>query len=378
MKLKVSLVLIVLAILSLSLQMLPSCYSDNISYSYQLLNKPDGSTPYRLNVVIPQSLLEYYVGNSHALYSDSDFAEFVTPNALRPIAEVMQQIYQSEEDFANGVLMIVHQINYEPTVPSKYPVETMAVNSGDCDLFSYIAASIVAAAGMNAVLFYYESEAHMNLGVSLAQPPEEARGQPYCMTYNGVEYYVAECTGGNWQTGWRVGECPPDLKFADARIITLENMEQVSVGQVSASLNNLSPSTISLSLSTTIVTGGSPVTLSGELSPLRAEEAVSIYMKVNSEPWRLIGTTLTDTNGRYMLTWTADSDGICYFRGSWSGSTEYAAADSPVQSVTVISTFFIILLVVTAVLVSAGVIVLVMSRQTHQPGLELLPPEIPT
>jgi len=64
---------------------------------------------------------------------------------------------------------------------------------------------------------------------------------------------MAETTGGNWQEGWRVGECPDMLKDASARVIALENAEQTSPGQVSSSYSTLISSSISLALSSTYI-----------------------------------------------------------------------------------------------------------------------------
>jgi len=77
--------------------------------SYQLLNHLDGNVTYELNVVVPETLKEYYAERSHRLTSSSEFSKFVTPYALQPIADRLWEIYDEEEDFANGVLMMTHQ-----------------------------------------------------------------------------------------------------------------------------------------------------------------------------------------------------------------------------------------------------------------------------
>ena len=148
------------------LSLIPASFAQDTTLTYQLLNKPDGKTTYQLEVVIPQQLNDYYSTENHRLSSSSDFAKFITPYALKPIADRLWQIYDNDEDFANGVLELVHQITYEETLPGYYPTETMAQETGDCDLFAYIAASIMKAGGLNVVLFYYESQEHMNIGVA--------------------------------------------------------------------------------------------------------------------------------------------------------------------------------------------------------------------
>jgi len=273
------------------------------------------------------------------------------------------------------VLMIVHQIPYEETLPAKYPVETIVENKGDCDLFSYIAASIMKAGGLDVVLLYYESKSHMNIGVQLSHVPYDARSQAYYVTYNGIRYYVAECTGDNWKNGWRVGECPDDLKHVSVQVITLENCEQWAPGQVSASYKTLSSSAISLAVSSTYVIQGSTLTLSGELSPALQSETVTIYIKTNNLPWTVLDTVTTDSHGRFTYVWNVETLGLHYIRASWSGNNDYAGADSPIQNVLVLSVFFILLLIITVILVSVGTVVFFMSRRSQQEVQEPLPPE---
>jgi len=366
-----------IVILLLLSELFPYCLSESYSNSYQLQNHPEGLKFYRLNVAVSQSLQDYYTQKSHRMDSTTDFAKFVTPYALKPIADSLWQIYTDDEDFANGVLMIVHQIPYEATGPSEYPVETIVNDKGDCDLFSYVAASIMAAGGLNVVLFYYEKEAHMNIGVSLSHAPHDAREPFYFVTSDGIRYYMAECTGGNWQTGWRVGECPSDLKDVNAQVIPLEGREESALGQVSASYSALASSVLSLIVSSSYVVQGTVITFSGQLSPALANRTVTIYARTAGESWTVLGTVPTDGDGCFAYAWSADVAGIGYFRAGWSGSDSYAGADSSVQNMTVLSSFFIVLIALTLVLVCVGIVVFLVSRKTQPEMLVPLPPEVP-
>jgi hypothetical protein len=376
MKQKLSRILIIITVLLIISYLLPYCLSESYSRSYQLLDHPDGSQHYRLNVAISESLYEYYREKSqfNKPTSINEFDEFVTPYALKPIADRLWEIYTDDEDFANGVLMIVHQIPYEETAPTQYPVETMVENRGDCDLFSFIAASIMYAGGLDVVLLYYESKSHMNVGVRLSHIPRDVRGQAYYVTYKDIRYYIAECTGGEWESGWRVGECPIHLRQADAQIITLENIEQWSPGQVSASYKTLASSTMSLEVSSTFVLQGSSVTLSGQLIPTLQNKTVTIYTKTNNLPWIVLGTVTTDSAGRFKYVLNISEWGICYVRVSWSGDNDYAGADSQIQSIVIVPTFLILLLII-AVLICVGTVVFFVSRQSRQKAQEPQPPE---
>jgi len=374
---KESKVLLLVAVLLVVSYSLPHGFSENYSQSYQLLDMPDDSAYYRLNVTVQQSLYDYYRGKRPNLDSNRDFAKFVTPYALKPIANSLWRICTGEENFTNGVLMIVHQIPYEATTQAKYPVETIVENKGDCDLFSYVAASIMKAGGLDVVLLYYEDEAHMNVGVGLSHTPYDARGRAYSVTYKGIKYYVAECTGGDWKNGWRVGECPEDLKQAPVQVITLEGYEHWAPGQVSASYKPLLSSTISLVISSTYLIQGSTVTISGRLSSAFQNKTVTIYVKVDISPWAVLGTAVTDYDGYFMYVWNAEAAGICYIRASWSGDIDYAGADSPIQTVMILSRFFVLLLAIPVILFCAGMVAFFKQRQTQPEFQESQTPEIP-
>ena len=344
------------------------CFAANYDYTYGLLNHPDGSTNYQLTVSVTSSLYDYYCSKDHSLYS-YDFAKFVTPSPLKPIADDLWMIYGDDEDFANGVLMIVHQIPYVESGPQKYPVETIVENEGDCDLFSFIAASIMKAGGLDVVLLLYEAQSHMNVGVHLPQEPADARYAVHYYSYEGKRYYVAECTGDDWRSGWRVGECPDLLRDASARIITLENCEQSSPGQVSSGYGVLASSSLSLSVSSRFVIAGRTVTISGSLSPALPEKNVTIYVRSGVSSWSVLLKVVTDSDGRYSFTWSPSSAGTYSIRAGWSGDADYAGADSNSFVLSVISMEW--LLMGIAVIVSLGVLLVVVIATRRKPPEEI-------
>ncbi|MCS7124106.1 MAG: Ig-like domain-containing protein [Candidatus Bathyarchaeota archaeon] len=348
----------------------PGCYT----VAYYLLKSFNRSEQYKLNVAVTQSLYEYYCGLDHRQVSIRDFAKFVTPHPLKPIADKLWDIYSTHEDFANGVLMIVHQIPYNVTLPAKYPVETIVENVGDCDLFSYVAASIMKAGGLDVVLLYYPGKAHMNIAVHLPTAPRYARIPVRYVTYNGVRYYVAECTGGNWMEGWRVGECPEDLWQAECQIVSLEDCEKWAPGQVSASYKTLQPSAISLTLSSILVIHGSALTISGQLSPKLQNKAVAIYFRMGGSPWKALTIVKTDSEGKFSWTWIANETGVCQFKASWSGDDDYAGASSPTITVSVMSKFFLTIFITTVALVCMGLVIFLMATLGHRSVEE---PELP-
>jgi len=350
------------------------CFAANYTYSYSLLDHPDGSNRYKLNVSVTSSLHEYYRSKDHNVYS-LDFSKFITPYALEPIAESLWSIYSDEEDFANGVLMIVHQIPYAESVPQKYPVETIVQNEGDCDLFSFVAASIMTAGGLDVVLFFYEADKHMNVGVYLPSTPDDARSEVYYFSYNGKPYYVAEATGDNWEKGWRVGECPNELKDASAQVITLDNAEQTSPGQVSSSYSALASSSILLTLSSTYIVREGMVTVSGRLSPAGSNNIITIYVRKGGSQWSVLGTAITDSDGKFSFLWNPESISTYYIRASWSGNADYAGADSNIHNLTVMPfdwTFILIISIVSASIILV-VVIIAASKRRKMPTQEVLP-----
>jgi len=369
--------ILLLSVLLMLFYLTPYSSSQNSSVSYEILNHTDGTKHYRLNVVVQESLYDYYRERTHVLSSNNDFAKFVTPYALKPIADKLWEIYVDDEEFSNAVLMIVHQIPYEATAQPKYPVETIVDNNGDCDIFSYVAASIIKAGGLNVALLYYENETHMNIGVNLSHAPNDVRGQVYYVTYNGVRYYIAETTGGDWQNGWRVGECPEELRNAYVQIITLENSDQSTFGQVSASCKTLLSSAISLTISPKYLMQGGSVAFSGQLSPNLQNETITLYLKANNSPWIILDKIKTKSDGNFVYVWNTDVAGVCYVRASWSGNEDYAGTDSPAQTLTILSVFFVVLFGLTLILACGGILIFFISRRSRPAIQEPQAPEVP-
>ena len=358
---------------------LPLSQAQDYTVSYQLQGKDSNNIAYTLNIFVPQAIHDYYRDKNHKLATLTDFPKFVTPYALKPIADSLTEIYgDDEEDFANAALAIVHQMNYVETLPGKYPAETIVDNIGDCDIFSFVAASIIKARGLDTVLLNYKNEKHMNIGVHLSNPPEDTRDNAYSITYENVTYYIAECTGGNWTNGWRVGECPNNLKQAKAQIITLENAEQVAPGQVSASFKTLEASDVSVEISPLLTIEDSTVTIKGCLSPTKPNENVTLYLGTNGSPWTILGTAITDSDGSYQFKWQATEAGVYTICASWAGDKSYASSTSPAINAWIIPLFLSVLIIVSILATAICIIAVLASKHTQHEGLEPKEPQPPT
>jgi hypothetical protein len=342
---QISLLVIILGsmLLSSSREFLGPAYSSASKYDRTYTFDVQYGTyrfTHKLYTSVPPSLYDYYHSRIHRVAGDSDYAKFVTPSAFKSIAENIQNVTRnmphSDEQFANAVLMLTRQVSYVRS-NVKYPAEAIVDSSGDCDVLSLLAASIMKAGGLDVVLLYYKglNPSHMNVGVYLPYTPVY---RTWWMTttsyeYNGKEYWMAECTS---RGDWKVGDRPDLLASAKPRIIPLENCEESSPAQVSSNLDNpLTPSSISITLSSensSLEEDMRTLTISGSISPVYPGENVVMYVSHAGSSYNTI-RTVTDPLGNYSLTWNFTSTGTYYIRTSWSGVPKYAGSDSETLTV---------------------------------------------
>ena len=361
----------------IALSMLPlgrsQTQTQGYTSSFLLLNKPEGDLTYELNVTIPQTLYQYYSMQSHFTFSDRDLAKFVTPYPLKPIADKLWQIYNNTEDFTNGVLMLVHQITYQEVIQGKYPVETLVDGYGDCDLFVFIAASILEAGGIPTVLIYYRDQLHMEIGVDLGAVPTDARVETFSIKYQNISYYIGECTGSQWRTGWRIGETPLEYQNVSSQIVPIENMVQTYLGQVSVSLRELDHSTLALQISPSVTLKSNNLTISGQILPQTAHENVTLKAKINSDYWTTIGTVETQEDGRFMYSWMPLTGGVLTVQASWVGNRQYNGAISAETNVVVLP--LIIVVVIAALVIFVVIFAIIAIKIIRKKPTQIIQPQ---
>jgi hypothetical protein len=321
--------------------------------SFQLLNRPEGDQAYQLNVTITQSLVNYYTAKSHSLFSPNDFPKYVTTYALKPVAERLWQIYDNKEDFANGVLMLVHQITYKEIAMGKYPAETLMDGYGDCDLFAYIAASILEAGGIDTVLLYYKEQKHMEIGVDIGAEPSDSRVEFFSVQYQNVSYYICECTGTQWRNGWRAGECPSEFQNSTVQVVPLSNIDQAAPEQVTATLKELDPSTLTLQTLGSLTLEGNILNIKGQLQPQIANQNITLQAKTDTQDWTTLGSILTDADGSFQYSWTPPMGSVTV-QASWLGNKEYNGAKSTENSTIVVPRY--LLAVIGTAVIGVGVV----------------------
>lgn len=358
--------IIALLLLVTFLFVVPRGLAEDTTLSYKLTTSSD-NTFSTLNVVVPATIVDYYAGLSHVSASVNDFPKFVTPYAVKPIADCLRTIYPDDEDFVNGVLMMVHQIPYEIVTPAYYPVEILVRNRGDCDLFSLLAASILKAGGLDVILLHYASEEHMNIGVILREPPKDARLPIFSVKDRyGIIYYVAETTSTNWQEGWRIGECPETLHNAQVTLIPLETNDIITPGQVSASFTHLDTSAISLTISPTLTVEGHAITINGKITPSLPNQDITLYFSTDKSSWYIQNISVTQSDGHFTCLWKSTPTGLITIRASWSGNAQYAGAISITKTVLIIPFYLIGLAVSTSIAVLICLTLFIRTRKNRQ------------
>jgi len=289
-------------------------------------------------------------------------AKFVTPSPLEPIAKDLWSIYNNPEDFANGVLMITHQIPYQESIPQKYPIETISENEGDCDLFSFLAASIMKAGGLDVTLLLFEEQEHMTVGVNLPQTPKDTRTEISYFAHEEKRYFIAECTG-NFENGWRVGECPDIIKGATARIIPLDELDEIrSPNQVSSSYNSPKYSSLFLTVSTEFAIAKNDIQIMGSLSPSLAGENITLYISSYGSELNKLAIVETNSDGHFFHTWNSPPGGIYSIRANWSGDADYIGSDSNISKIIIISSQW---LMMGAIVLFSLIILLIVSFATR-------------
>ncbi|MEM3880795.1 MAG: hypothetical protein QXD19_03515 [Candidatus Bathyarchaeia archaeon] len=307
-------------------------YERTFSFQFQF-----GLASQKLHVSVPYSLYDYYAAENPKIVTDSDYAALVTPDVFKPLAECLRSATadsrRADEEFANAVLMLVHQIPYA-SGDIKYPVETLVENSGKCDTLSLLAASIMKAGGLDVVLLYFKEAHHINVGVYLPYTPVGT----WCWLpatgykWNGRKYWIAECTAA---MEWKVGDVPPVLAKEQPWIIPLENYEPASPAQVSASWGSALPSaslTIDLSSAAEVSLDERRLIISGSIIPAQANETIIMYVSRNGIDYAAYRTE-TDSHGGYFFSWNVTSPSTYYVRTSWSGNAAFAGADSDALTV---------------------------------------------
>lgn len=175
-----------------------------------------------MEITIPT---EKYIEYKKRLHGPGIYPALVTPDE-----EVIQQIASRIRAKAGGDLALTAELllsfvqdkgEETPCIRAtrdrysyaKYPIETLVEGCGDCEDHAVLYASLLEAAGINAVLVVFEN--HVMTGVHVGPPYYWLLGAEWYVEHEGRQYYLAETTG----QGWRVGMLPERYQGQQVRIV---------------------------------------------------------------------------------------------------------------------------------------------------------------
>lgn len=119
-------------------------------------------------------------------------------------------------------------------------------------------------------------------------------------------------------------------------------------------IESLPPSTINLIVAPTTVTVGSNVTITGAITPTRAEVNVTIYYSLDGENWATLKIVKTNADGIYTYDWKTAEAGSYQLKAYWPGDTDTLPDESDVRNVNVEAPQFDLILYI---LIAATVII---------------------
>ncbi len=128
-----------------------------------------------------------------------------------------------DELYANLVLQMSRQIRYEKTLYSKWPVETLAEGSGDCDNTAVLAATLLEAAGIDSAvaLAIHGDEVHALLAVNMTIKDARTEYGIWRIMWNDKRYFLADTSidlgtkPGTMPPGFLLGENPEDYSILE-------------------------------------------------------------------------------------------------------------------------------------------------------------------
>jgi len=104
----------------------------------------------------------------------SNISAYITPaeGEIAELALMLRKYYHSDREFAEAALDIVQQLKFEPDITAfntKYPIETLAEGSGDCEDRALLLVSLLRASGIDAAVVVFPD--HMGAAVRLRKSP---------------------------------------------------------------------------------------------------------------------------------------------------------------------------------------------------------------
>lgn len=132
---------------------------------------------------VPES--EWMARSYRAMIDDPNQDQFYT-GLQEQLRTIRSEMSLSDDEFADLMAVFVQSIPYEttPENPAKFPIETFAEKSGDCDDKSLLLAALLSREGFKTALFSFPNESHMAVGIACNGSGYLNTGYSYIETTN--------------------------------------------------------------------------------------------------------------------------------------------------------------------------------------------------
>lgn len=178
-------------------------------------------------------LYDYYLNKNHSRvdynqYALSEYDRWAVKELADYFKEYGRHLNHTEEQITANVISFVQSINYTTDFETKgvedyprYPIETLAEGTGDCEDTVILAAAILEELGYDSVLILLPE--HMALGI---RDTGNYSGQYY--EYDGQRYYYVETTS----YGHNVGFVPEEINPKLIEIFPMVQKPKISVSSL--------------------------------------------------------------------------------------------------------------------------------------------------
>ncbi len=164
----------------------------------------------------PKSVVLYGEWDSDEEWLSESYRAFIGDPRLEGIYDSLQSTFQNirasmgldDDEYVELMAAYVQSMTYESPEGEqtpRFPVETIVEGKGDCDDTSILLAGLLEREGYDAVLFYFEEENHMAVGVRGPGPGFMGTGYEYIET---TDFSLPGVATNNLQNGMALASEP--------------------------------------------------------------------------------------------------------------------------------------------------------------------------
>jgi hypothetical protein len=179
--------------------------------------------------------------------------------------------------------------------------------------------------GVNVTIYHYQLYVNDSIPRAIGTVTTDTNGN-YNLIWTAAKKTFAENETYTFYAHWPGDETTSGSYSSSALWLTIQKND----------------STITLTIDPEDVTikAGSVITISGAITPTKTNAIVSIYYRIVGEPWEILGTSDTNSNGIYSYSWitakkTLNSLDTLELKAIWPGDVATKRAESNTSIVTV-------------------------------------------